>query len=97
MVTLWNPADEAQDFVFTLQFSGGRYHLPIHLEARATEMFNVSEVARNQFPNPSPPGSGRGVPYGLLWRSYATRPELLSYLQTSPTTEGAKRRTKAEN
>jgi hypothetical protein len=51
MVTLWNPADEAQDFVFTLQFSGGRYHLPIHLEARATEMFNVSEVARNQFPN----------------------------------------------
>jgi hypothetical protein len=51
MVTLWNPADEAQDFVFTLQFSGGRYHLPIHLEARATEMFNVSEVARNQLPN----------------------------------------------
>jgi hypothetical protein len=28
MVTLWNPADEAQDFVFTLFFSGGEYALP---------------------------------------------------------------------
>src|SRR5262249_518396 len=36
MVTVWNPADEAQDFVFRLIFSGGHYGLPIHLEARAT-------------------------------------------------------------
>jgi hypothetical protein len=51
MVTVWNPADEAQDFVFTLFFSGGHYDLPIHLDARATRMFNVSEVIQNQIPD----------------------------------------------
>jgi len=51
MVTLWNPADEAQDFVFTLYFSGGHYALPIHLDPRATRMFNVSEVIHNQIPD----------------------------------------------
>jgi len=51
MVTLWNPADEAQDFVFTLFYSGGHYRLPVHLEARATRMFNVSEVIQSQIPD----------------------------------------------
>jgi len=51
MVTVWNPADEAQDFVFTLFYSGEHYDLPIHLEARATRMFNVSEVIQNQIPD----------------------------------------------
>jgi hypothetical protein len=51
MVTLWNPADEAQDFVFTLFFSGGHYDLPIHLEARAARIFNVSEIVQNQIPD----------------------------------------------
>lgn len=51
MVTLWNPADEAQDFLFTLFFSGGHYQYPIHLEPRATHVFNVSEVLRSQIPD----------------------------------------------
>jgi hypothetical protein len=51
MVTLWNPADEAQDLVFTVYFSGGQYKYPIHLEPRATRMFNVSEIVQNQFPD----------------------------------------------
>jgi hypothetical protein len=51
MVTLWNPADEAQDFVFTFFFSRGHYAWPIHLEPRATRMFNVSEVIQNQIPD----------------------------------------------
>jgi Bacterial Ig-like domain (group 2) len=51
MVTLWNPADEAQDFVFTLFFTGGHYNFPIHLGPRATYMFNVSEIIHNQIPD----------------------------------------------
>jgi hypothetical protein len=51
MVTLWNPADEAQDFVFKILFSGGHYLLPIHLEPRATQAFNVSEVIEAQAPD----------------------------------------------
>jgi hypothetical protein len=51
MVTLWNPADEEQDFVFTLFFSGGHYNLPIHLGPRATRMFNISELIQNQAPD----------------------------------------------
>jgi Bacterial Ig-like domain (group 2) len=51
MVTLWNPADEAQDFVFTVFFAGGHYLYPIHLEPRATSMFNMSELIENQLPD----------------------------------------------
>jgi hypothetical protein len=48
MVTLWNPADEAQDFQFRLSFTGGHYGVPIHLEPRATRVFNISELTQNQ-------------------------------------------------
>ena len=51
MVTLWNPADEAQDLVFTVFFSGGQYGFPVHLGPRATHMFNLSEVIQNQIPD----------------------------------------------
>lgn len=51
MVTLWNPADEAQDFVFTLFYTGGHYNFPIHLGPRATNTFNVSEIVHNQIPD----------------------------------------------
>jgi hypothetical protein len=51
MVTIWNPADEAQDFAFTLFFLGGHYTLPLHLEPRATRNFNVSEIIENQVPD----------------------------------------------
>jgi hypothetical protein len=51
MTTLWNPADEAQDLVFTLFVSGGHYDLPVHLGPRATRMFNISEIIQNQIPD----------------------------------------------
>jgi len=51
MVTLWNPADEAQDLVFTVFFTGGHYGFPVHLGPRATQVFNVSEVIHNQIPD----------------------------------------------
>lgn len=64
MVTIWNPADEAQDFSFTLFFTGGHYRLPIHLEARATRTFNISEIIQNQLPddegNLIPPNAQEG-------------------------------------
>jgi hypothetical protein len=51
MVTVWNPADEPQDFSFELFFTGGHYTLPLHLEARASRTFNVSEIIQNQVPD----------------------------------------------
>ncbi len=43
MVTLWNPADEQQDFLFTLYYAGGHNSFPIYLGPRETRSFNVSE------------------------------------------------------
>jgi hypothetical protein len=51
MVTLWNPTDESQEFVFTLFFAGGHYRYPVHLGPRATQVFNVSEIIHNQIPD----------------------------------------------
>jgi hypothetical protein len=51
MVTIWNPADEAQDFIFRLYFSGGHYDFPIHLAARETRSFNISEIINTQVPD----------------------------------------------
>lgn len=51
MVTIWNPADEAQNFSFSLNFTGGHYAVPVHLEARATQTFNVSEIIQNHVPD----------------------------------------------
>jgi hypothetical protein len=51
MVTVWNPADEAQDFTYTLFFSGGHYALPLHLGPRATRSFNLSEIIQSQMPD----------------------------------------------
>jgi hypothetical protein len=51
MVTIWNPADESQDYRFSLFFEGGRYQLPVHLEPRATHAFNISEIIQNQIPD----------------------------------------------
>jgi hypothetical protein len=51
MVALWNPADEGQDLMFEIFFSGGHYLLPIHLGPRATRAFNISEIIRNQIPD----------------------------------------------
>jgi hypothetical protein len=51
MINLWNPADEAQDLVLTLFFSGGHYKYPLHLEPKAAQMLNVSEIIQNQIPD----------------------------------------------
>ncbi len=51
MVTVWNPADEAQEFVFRLSFSGGHYLLPLHLGPRASQTFDISEIINNQIPD----------------------------------------------
>jgi hypothetical protein len=51
MVSIWNPADEAQNFVFRLVFSGGNYLLPVHLGPRATQTFNISELIQTQVPD----------------------------------------------
>jgi hypothetical protein len=61
MFTIWNPADEPQDFVFTLFFAAGSYALPIHLEARATRSFNVSELVQSQIPD----AKGSLIPAGI--------------------------------
>jgi hypothetical protein len=65
MVTVWNPADEAQDFTFTLLFEGGHYLLPLHMQARETRSFNVSEIIQNQVPdaegNVIPPSIRQGT------------------------------------
>lgn len=43
MITLWNPADEQQDLVFTLYYSGGHNSFPIYLGPRESRSLNVSE------------------------------------------------------
>jgi hypothetical protein len=61
MVTIWNPADEAQDFRFTLNFTGGHYRLPLHLGPRATHTFNMSEIVQNEIPD----AEGNTIPLGV--------------------------------
>jgi hypothetical protein len=61
MVTLWNPADEAQDFLFTLFYPGGHYKYSFHLEPRATSMFNISEILHSA----SPDVDGNVIPAGV--------------------------------
>ena len=61
MFTLWNPADEDQDFLFTLYFTGGHYAYPIHLAARETRTFNVSEISGSAIPD----ADGNIVPAGI--------------------------------
>jgi len=53
MVSLWNPADEAQDFLFTLDFAGGdgHYSVPVHLEGRESRDFNISEIIHKGTPD----------------------------------------------
>jgi hypothetical protein len=62
MVTLWNPADESQDYIFKLSFAGGHYSFPIHLGPRATEVFNVSEILHSSVPDED----GNVLPPGVL-------------------------------
>jgi len=61
MVTIWNPADEVQVFIFRLNFAGGHYDLPMMLEPRATRMFAISEILSG----PGPDAEGNVIPTGL--------------------------------
>jgi hypothetical protein len=51
MITLWNPADEAQDFLLKVLFEGGHYQLPVHLDPRVTQTVNLSEIIKTQLPD----------------------------------------------
>jgi hypothetical protein len=72
MVTLWNPADEAQDVVFRLGFSGGHYLFPVHLEPQNTRAFNISEVLNSGVPDsegnliPASVNAGSAELHGVL-------------------------------
>jgi hypothetical protein len=61
MVTIWNPAAEAQDFLVTVFFSGGHYKYPIHLGPKATHSFNISEIVEAQTPD----AEGNIIPAGV--------------------------------
>jgi hypothetical protein len=62
MVTLWNGADEEQDLVFTLFFSGGQYAYPLRLPPRATRTFNISEILNSSIPD----NEGNIIPAGVF-------------------------------
>lgn len=61
MVTIWNPADEAQTFIFRLIFAGGHYDDVMTLGPRATRMFDVSEVIAGAGADPE----GNIIPAGV--------------------------------
>jgi hypothetical protein len=61
MVTLWNPADEAQDLAFTLFYAGGQYVYPVPLGPRETRAFNVSEILHSSIPD----ATGNIIPAGI--------------------------------
>lgn len=79
MITLWNPADEAQDLIFKLFFSGGHYLVPIHLDPRATRSINMSEITQNSIPdaegNIIPPSIHQGS--GKITGSHADNENIL--------------------
>jgi hypothetical protein len=64
MVTMWNPADEEQSFIFRIVFAGGHYDRLVNLGPRATYMFDVSEIMAAPGPdlegNATPPGTQEG-------------------------------------
>lgn len=60
MVTMWNPADEVQNFILRLVFSSGHYDRLITLQPRATYMFSISEIMAA----PGPDLDGNVIPAG---------------------------------
>lgn len=61
MVTIWNPADEAQTFIFRLIFAGGHYDDVMTLGPRATKMFDISEIIATSGSDPE----GNIIPAGV--------------------------------
>lgn len=60
MVTIWNPTDEAQTFIFRLMFAGGHYDDLMTLGPRETKMFDISEVIASAGADPE----GNIIPTG---------------------------------
>jgi len=61
MVMLWNPADEAQNFIFRIPFAGGHYDYPVQLAPKASRTFNVSEIVAGLGPD----AEGNVIPSGI--------------------------------
>jgi hypothetical protein len=61
MLTLWNPADEAQDLILRLTFTGGHYLLPVDLGAGATRSLDLAQIIRSQTPD----AEGNVIPAGI--------------------------------
>lgn len=72
MVTLWNPADEAQNMIFKLTYTGGHYLFPVQLGPKSTHMFNISEIVNSGVPDaegnviPVLVNEGAAMVYGSL-------------------------------
>lgn len=52
MITLWNATNTAEDLALTLYWNSGHYKLPIHLEPEDSTMVMLSEVKRQNQPDP---------------------------------------------
>lgn len=44
MFSIWNHGNADEDLVITLFYKGGSYKYPVHLGAKASAMFNISEI-----------------------------------------------------
>jgi hypothetical protein len=62
VVTLWNPTDQAQDFLVTFYYGaeGQQYKLPVPLAAKASRTISVAEVIAAQQPD----ADGNVIPLG---------------------------------
>ena len=51
MFSVWNHGSEDEDLVLTLFYKGGSYRYPVHLAAKASTMFNISEITQAHKPD----------------------------------------------
>ncbi|HZS26726.1 MAG TPA: hypothetical protein VFB76_05820 [Candidatus Angelobacter sp.] len=52
MFTLWNPGEQDEKLLVTLYFMGGHYKIPVQLAAKASTMFNISDIIMERQPDP---------------------------------------------
>ena len=51
MISIWNYADTPQDATLTLYFSGGKYLIPVHLDAKQTYNLDAMTLVRAHAPD----------------------------------------------
>jgi hypothetical protein len=51
MVSLWNPADSAENLLVEIKHETGVYSYRLHLDGNSSGMFNISEVIQKQQPD----------------------------------------------